>query len=53
MNRKQIILLLQELVKKIDYDAYRGMFVPECIEEPEFNKEQIEELIKIVRKYIK
>lgn len=45
--------LLSDLVKAIDYDIWKSMFVPECIEEPEENEARIAELETIINKHIK
>ncbi len=51
MNDKTAKKLLSELVKEIDYDIWKSYFVKECIEEPEFIEERINDLTKIIKKY--
>lgn len=49
LKDSDIINMIQELLKEVDYDTWKGIFV-----HPEGDStEQIEILVKIVRKYLK
>jgi hypothetical protein len=50
MSREQILAMLKEIVKEVDYDIYKALFVnpeDEC-----FVEEQINDLVKIVEQYV-
>ncbi len=48
-KRERIINMLKAIVKEIDYDSYKGLFV--IPEDPEYAEETIEELIRIVQSH--
>jgi hypothetical protein len=49
MTKSKIKLMLKEIVKEVDYDIYKGLFVNP--EEPDFAKEIINSLTSIVERY--
>ncbi len=48
-KRERAIEMLKDIIKEVDYDAYKGLFVNP--EEPEYAEEKIEALIQIVQSY--
>lgn len=53
MNDEQIRAMLAEVFQHADYDAYKQMFVEQCIEDPQENERYIKELIAVARKHVK
>jgi hypothetical protein len=52
MKRKQIEEMILDLINEIDYDIAKDYDV-ETAEEPEYVKENMDKLVKIVKKYVK
>lgn len=50
-NRERISDMLEDIVKEIDYNIYKGLFVNP--EDPEYAERQIEELITIVQTHLR
>lgn len=50
MTDDEIVEMVSELIKEIDYDIWKDMNEPE---DPEFADEQMNELVLIVRKHLK
>ena len=48
-ERERIVNMLKDIVKEIDYDIYRGLFVNP--EEPEYAEQKIEELMTIIQSH--
>jgi hypothetical protein len=50
MTEKQILQMLKGIIRNVDYDIYKGLFVNP--EEPDFAKEQIDDLVAIVKNHL-
>lgn len=44
--------LLSKLIKALDYDLWKALFVPECMEDPDESEEKILELEAILSEYL-
>ena len=51
MTNKDIIEMLRDIIEEVDYDIYKGLFVNP--EEKDVAKEQIADLVKIVKEHLK
>ena len=52
MKEDQIKLMILDLIGRIDYDIAKE-YDPELAEEPEYVEEKLNNLVKIVKKYLK
>ena len=52
MKSDKIKKMILEIIERLDYDTYKS-FLPECSEDPDGIDERLDELVKIVEKYVK
>lgn len=45
-------ILLSELIKALDYDIWKDLFVPDCMEDPDESEERLQELESILDNYL-
>ena len=52
MKDYQIDLMLSTIVQELDYDIWKNLFDPECMEDPERASETRLRLKKVVKKFL-
>lgn len=51
MNTDKALALLSDLVKELDYDLWKGIFLEDAIEDPDANEEFKKDLLAILKKH--